>query len=60
MIVGIIVMGYISLQALVLQQKYDFQPRLNFSTEGCTDKAWADFEKVNSTKAAILLPASDL
>lgn len=53
-------MGYISLQAFFLQQKYDFQPKLNFSTEGCSDKAWASVESLNLTKADILLPASDL
>lgn len=59
MIVGIVVMGCLSVNSFILQKKYSFQPTLNFTTEGCSAEVWEEFGNF-TLKNSTLLPASDL
>lgn len=59
MTVGIVVMGCLSVSSFVLKNKYSFQPKLNFTTEGCSAAIWQELGNVTLESSA-LLPASDL
>ncbi|CAL8112613.1 unnamed protein product [Orchesella dallaii] len=59
MITGIILMGFLSVNSFILQKKYSFQPKLEFSTANCTQDVWDSFNST-TVKNSTLLPASEL
>lgn len=58
LIVGIMTTTFLTVQALILQKKYSFQPKLDVSIEVCPESVYESLINVTSSKP--LLPADEL